>query len=65
MNYTAPANERNDENICVLGSPYDLPDSKGGPVDHDECRAIAAFFRSEIERITDKSTRFTPDRGTT
>jgi len=26
MNYTAPANEYNDENIFVIGSPYELPD---------------------------------------
>jgi phosphatidylserine/phosphatidylglycerophosphate/cardiolipin synthase-like enzyme len=58
MNYTAPANERNDENIYVLGSPYDLPEKKGGPVDHSECHAIAGFFRKEIERILRKSSRF-------
>ncbi|MBU1192061.1 MAG: phospholipase [Gammaproteobacteria bacterium] len=60
MNYTAPANEYNDENIFVLGNPYDLSKSEGGPVDHLECKAIAAFFRNEIERIVAHSTRFEP-----
>ncbi len=61
MNYTAPANEYNDENIFVIGSPYDLPKSKGGPVDHDECNAITTFFRTEIDRILAKSSLFVPD----
>ncbi len=52
FNYTAPANDYNDENIFVLGSPFDLPNNKGGPVDHAECAQIAAFFRDAIERIT-------------
>lgn len=60
MNYTAPANEYNDENIFVLGNPYDLPKSEGGPVDHAECKAIVTFFRNEIERIVAKSSRFVP-----
>jgi len=58
MNYTAPANELNDENIYVLGSPFDLPEAKGGPVDHNECHAIAGFFRKEINRIVNLSTLF-------
>lgn len=60
MNYTGPANDYNDENIFVLGNPYDLPKSEGGPVDHVECKAIATFFRNEIERIVAKSSRFVP-----
>jgi phosphatidylserine/phosphatidylglycerophosphate/cardiolipin synthase-like enzyme len=60
MNYTAPANELNDENIYVLGSPFDLPEDKGGPVDHNECHAIAGFFRKEIDRIIKLSAPFTP-----
>ena len=55
MNYTAPANEYNDENIFVIGNPYDLPEGKGGPVDHDACAEIARYFRGEIERIIDTS----------
>ena len=38
-----------------MGSPYDLPAGKGGPVDHGECAAIAAFFRSAIDQIAAKS----------
>ncbi|MBI5041348.1 MAG: phospholipase [Gammaproteobacteria bacterium] len=60
MNYTGPANDYNDENIFVLGNPYDLPKGEGGPVDHVECKAIATFFRNEIERIVAKSSRFVP-----
>lgn len=55
FNYTQPANDYNDENIFVMGSPYDLPAGKGGPVDHGECAAIAAFFRSAIDQIAAKS----------
>jgi phosphatidylserine/phosphatidylglycerophosphate/cardiolipin synthase-like enzyme len=52
LNYTAPANEYNDENIFVLGSPYpDLPRREGGPVDRDACAELTTFFRAEIERI--------------
>ena len=61
MNYTQPANEYNDENIFVIGNPYDLPKREGGPVDHAECKAIASFFRNEIERIVANSTRFAPE----
>lgn len=60
MNYTAPANEYNDENIFVMGSPYkDLPKKEGGPVSLAECAKLAGFFRDEIERIVGKSKRFT------
>lgn len=52
FNYTAPANEYNDENIFVIGSPYaDLPEKDGGPVDLKECRRVAGFFGKEIDRI--------------
>lgn len=61
MNYTRPANEYNDENVFVLGSPYELPPDKGGPVDHDECRRLAEFFRAEIDRIIADSTLFHPE----
>ena len=61
MNYTKPANEYNDENVFVLGSPYSLPPNKGGPVDDDECRRLANFFRAEIDRIIAGSTLFHPD----
>jgi len=58
MNYTRPANEFNDENIFVIGSPFDLPENKGGPVNHDECKAIANYFRKEIDRIIEVSSRY-------
>lgn len=58
MNYTAPANQYNDENIFVIGSPYKLPRNKGGPVDHNACAKIARYFRKEINRIIRKSTLY-------
>jgi phosphatidylserine/phosphatidylglycerophosphate/cardiolipin synthase-like enzyme len=59
FNYTAPANQFNDENIFVIGSPYpDLPEREGGPVDPAACAEIARYFRAEITRITDGGTRF-------
>jgi len=60
MNYTAPANDYNDENIFVLGSPHDLPENKGGPVDRGRCREIAEYFREEIDRIIAHSNRYAP-----
>jgi phosphatidylserine/phosphatidylglycerophosphate/cardiolipin synthase-like enzyme len=61
MNYTQPANEYNDENIFVIGSPYALPKSQGGPVNHQECKRITNFFRKEINRIVAKSTAYVTD----
>lgn len=61
MKYTESANAYNDQNIFVIGNPYDLPKSKGGPVDHAECKAITSFFRNEIERIVAKSSRYEPN----
>lgn len=62
MNYTAPANNYNDENLFVLGSPYnDLPRSKGGPVDDNACAEIANYFRTEIERIIQNSDPYVAD----
>jgi phosphatidylserine/phosphatidylglycerophosphate/cardiolipin synthase-like enzyme len=59
FNYTAPANEYNDENIFVIGSPYpDLPASEGGPLNQAACAEIAHFFRGEIDRIVAGGTRF-------
>ena len=49
MNYTRPANEYNDENIFVLGSPYDRVD--GVAVSRDEVSAVARHMASEIDRI--------------
>jgi phosphatidylserine/phosphatidylglycerophosphate/cardiolipin synthase-like enzyme len=59
FNYTAPANQYNDENIFVLGSPKaDLKPSQGGPCDPAACAEIADFFRAEIDRIVAGGTRF-------
>jgi phosphatidylserine/phosphatidylglycerophosphate/cardiolipin synthase-like enzyme len=61
FNYTAPANDYNDENLFVCGSPYlDLPRDEGGPVDPDRCAELAAFFRTEIERIIADSVPYQP-----
>lgn len=57
MNYTSPANEFNDENVFVLGSPYPLDDDDGGPVNHTHCMEIAGFFRTEINRMISLSER--------
>ncbi|GIG87372.1 phospholipase D-like domain-containing protein [Plantactinospora endophytica] len=63
FNYTAPANQYNDENIFVLGSPYpDLPRREGGPTNLDRCAEITAFFRAEIERIELAGQRFLGQR---
>lgn len=52
FNYTGPANDYNDENIFVIGSPYpDLPKAEGGPNDLAENQRICDFFRTEIDRI--------------
>lgn len=59
FNYTAPANNYNDENIFVIGSPYpDLPKQQGGPVDQAACAELARFFRAEILRIEAAGERF-------
>lgn len=60
FNYTAPANEFNDENLFVIGSPHELKPNEGGPVDHDECARICKFFRSEIDRIVALSELYHP-----
>ncbi len=61
FNYTAPANDYNDENLFVCGSPYpDLPDDEGGPVDPDRCAELATFFRAEIDRIIAGSLPYQP-----
>lgn len=61
FNYTVPANDYNDENLFVLGSPYpDLPADEGGPVDPDRCAELTAFFRAEIDRIIAVSRPYRP-----
>ena len=49
FNYTADANDFNDENLFVIGSAD--PRIDGKPVDAAECARITGFFREEIERI--------------
>ena len=49
FNYTAPANDYNDENIFVLGSLD--PRTHGVTVAADESGALAAYMKREIERI--------------
>ena len=61
FNYTAPANEYNDENIFVIGSPLPGPAGKeGGPVDQAACAELTRFFRTEIDRIIAGSDRYEP-----
>lgn len=58
FNYTAPANEYNDENIFVLGSVH--AEVEGIEVQATEGRKLAAYLKSEIERIIAGSNRFVP-----
>ena len=52
FNYTAPANEYNDENIFVIGSPIPGPAGKdGGRSTRPRAPRSTGFFRAEIERI--------------
>jgi phosphatidylserine/phosphatidylglycerophosphate/cardiolipin synthase-like enzyme len=62
FNYTAPANEYNDENLFVVGSPYEkLPQDDGGPsVDKAACKEIADYMRKEIKRIVSVSKGWKP-----
>ena len=58
FNYTAPANEYNDENIFVLGSVH--TEVEGIAVAANPCRDLAVHMKTEIERIIAHSTRYTP-----
>jgi phosphatidylserine/phosphatidylglycerophosphate/cardiolipin synthase-like enzyme len=58
FNYTAPANEYNDENIFVLGSVH--PEVEGINVAANPCRDIAVHMKTEIKRIIANSDRYTP-----
>jgi phosphatidylserine/phosphatidylglycerophosphate/cardiolipin synthase-like enzyme len=61
FNYTAPANEYNDENLFVLGSPYkSLSPDEGGPVDSAACQELADYMGGEIDRIVKASDRWKP-----
>ncbi len=58
FNYTAPANEYNDENIFVLGSVH--REVEGIDVAADPCRDLALHLKSEIQRIIAGSDRYVP-----
>ena len=58
FNYTAPANEYNDENLFVIGSPHE--EVEGITVELDPVRDIATHMRAEIERLYALSEPFVP-----
>jgi phosphatidylserine/phosphatidylglycerophosphate/cardiolipin synthase-like enzyme len=58
FNYTQPANDYNDENIFVLGSP--LSEVQGIDVDQSAGRALARHMKAEIERIIAGSRVYVP-----
>lgn len=58
FNYTAPANEFNDENIFVLGSVHS--EVEGIHVEANPCRVLARHMKAEIERIIAASERYVP-----
>ncbi len=51
MSCTARANGSNDQNVVILGCPYPLSRSEGGPVVQRQCRRLAEYFRGEVIRI--------------
>jgi phosphatidylserine/phosphatidylglycerophosphate/cardiolipin synthase-like enzyme len=59
FNYTQPANDFNDENLFVLGSPFQAV--AGVDVDTSNTRALALHTKAEIERIIANSNPYTPD----
>lgn len=58
FNYTAPANEYNDENIFVIGSVHQ--EVEGIDVVANPCREIARHLKAEIDRIIDMSEPYVP-----
>ncbi len=58
VDYTRPANDCNDENLFVIGSP--LPQVQGIDVAADPVRQIALHLRAEIERLFDLREPFVP-----
>ena len=58
FNYTQPANDYNDENLFVLGSPHS--EASGVDVEPDPCRALSLHVRAELDRIFDGSKVFVP-----
>jgi phosphatidylserine/phosphatidylglycerophosphate/cardiolipin synthase-like enzyme len=58
FNYTQPANDYNDENLFVIGSPH--PEADGIDVLADPVKDIAAHMRAEIKRLFNLSEPFVP-----
>lgn len=58
FNYTAPANEYNDENIFVIGSVHS--EVEGINVAANPCRDLAIHLKTEIERIIADSNHYVP-----
>ncbi len=58
FNYTQPANDYNDENLFVIGSPHQ--EVEGVPVATDPVQEIALHVRAELERLYDLSEPFAP-----
>jgi phosphatidylserine/phosphatidylglycerophosphate/cardiolipin synthase-like enzyme len=58
FNYTKPANEYNDENLFVIGSPHS--EVEGISVEADPVKKVARHFRDEIERLYGLSEKFVP-----
>lgn len=58
FNYTQPANDYNDENLFVIGSPHE--EVAGIEVEADPVKEIARHMRAEIKRLFDLSEQFVP-----
>ena len=58
FNYTQPANDYNDENLFVLGSPH--AEVEGIAVEVDPARDLARHLSAEIKRLFELSTPFIP-----
>jgi phosphatidylserine/phosphatidylglycerophosphate/cardiolipin synthase-like enzyme len=58
FNYTQPANDFNDENLFVIGSPH--TEVEGIEVETDPVKDIATHVRAELERIYDASKEYVP-----
>jgi phosphatidylserine/phosphatidylglycerophosphate/cardiolipin synthase-like enzyme len=58
FNYTQPANDYNDENLFVVGSPHS--EVEGIDVMADPVKEIAVYMRAEIERLFNLSEPFVP-----
>lgn len=58
FNYTQPANDYNDENLFVLGSPHD--EVEGIEVIPNPCRDLGQYVRAELQRIFELSVPYVP-----